>query len=176
MYVNVFVSLNFSSHPFQYATRLIIVQGNFESVSMAIYGDIVTDIQQFPTAYNPNPTLTFDSIPLSKPLDPSNTNDPTLLAKQILALTPDPPPLSVLIRLMYCVKPSNSDWDHPDFPYLYVDLDQDIADFDLEKACKLTTSQIPDDLSLDRLSCFAGQVVETIGPPVRSLITLSRPV
>lgn len=72
----------------------------------------------------------------------------------------------MIIRLMYCVKPTSSDWEHPDFPYLYVDLDQDIADFDLEKACRLTTSQMSDDLSSERLSRFADNVVAATGPPV----------
>ena len=44
----------------------------------------------------------------------------------------------------------NSDREHPDIPYLYVDLDQDITDFDLGKACKLQTSRMSDDLSLER--------------------------
>lgn len=144
----------------------MIVQGKFESVSMAIYGDIATELPPPPTSYYPKVIQLPEPVPLSKPLDPSNANDPTFLAKQLLALTPDPPPLPMIIRLMYCVKPTNSDWEHPDFPYLYVDLDQDIADFDLEKACRLTTSQMSDDLSPERLSRFADNVAAAIGPPV----------
>jgi hypothetical protein len=145
----------------------MIVQGNFESVSMAIYGDVATEPSPSYSTYYSKQTPTLDDVPLSEHLDPSNANDPTLLAKQLLALIPDRPPLPILIRLMFCVKPSSSDWEHPDFPYIYVDLDHDIADFDLEKACKLTTSQMSDNLPLERLARFAENVATAIGPPVR---------
>lgn len=144
----------------------MIIQGDFESVSMAIYGDLATGLPSPSTSYHPKPVSSFSPIPLSKHLDPSNMNDPTLLARQLLALTPDPPPLAMIIRLMYCIKATDADWEHPDFPYLYVDLDQHTADFDLEKACKMTTRQISDDLPLEQLLKFADTIVTATGPPV----------
>ena len=150
----------------QYATRFVIFQGAFECVSLAIYGDPVTEQPTLPLTYRPNPLPTVESTPLAGSLDLANAKDPTLLARQLLELIPESPSLAIVVRLMYCVKPSDADWEHPDFPYLYVDLGQDIADFSLEKAAKLTTEQISDELTSDQLSCFADKIPSIVGPPV----------
>lgn len=150
----------------QYATRFVIFQGAFQSVSLAIYGDLVTEQPTLPLTYHPNPLPVIEHTPLTGSLDPANAKDPTLLARQLLELTPDSPPLAIVVRLMYCVKPSDVDWEHPDFPYLYVDLGQDIADFSMEKAVKLTTEQVSDELTSDQLSHFVDQISNAIGPPV----------
>lgn len=150
----------------QHATRFIIFQGAFESVSLAIYGDLVAERPTPPVTYRPNPLPLVERAPLTGSLDPANAKDPTLLARQLLELTPESPSLAIVVRLMYCVKPSDVDWEHPDFPYLHVDLGQDIADFSLEKAVKLTTEQISDELTSDQLSHFADKISEVVGPPV----------
>ena len=150
----------------QYATRFVIFQGAFESVSLAIYGDLVAEQPTLPLTYHPNPLPVVEHTHLTGSLDPANAKDPTLLAKQLLELTPEFPSLAIVVRLMYCVKPSDADWEHPDFPYLYVDLDQDIPDFSLENAVKLTTEQISDELTSDQLSRFADKISNVIGPPV----------
>ena len=144
----------------------MIFQGTFESVSLAIYGDLVTDQPTLPPTYRPNPLPAVDHTPLAGFLDPANAKDPTSLAGQLLELIPESPSLAIIVRLMYCVKPSDADWEHPDFPYLYADLGQDIADFSLEKAVKLTTEQISDELTSDQLSRFADKISNIIGPPV----------
>ena len=150
----------------QYATRFIIFQGVFESASLAIYGDLVTEQPILPLTYRPSPVPSVERTPLNGSLDPSNAKDPTSLARQLLELIPESPSLAIVVRLMYCVKPSDADWEHPDFPYLYVDLGQDSADFSLEKAVKLTTEQISDELTSDQLSRFADKISNVIGPPV----------
>lgn len=109
---------------------------------------------------------------LNGSLDPANAKDPTLLARQLLELIPESPSLAIIVRLMYCIKPSDADWEHPDFPYLYVDLGQDIADFSLEKAVKFTAEQISDELTSDQLSHFADKIPNIIGPPVRFFFLL----
>ena len=150
----------------QHATRFMIFQGAFESVSLAIYGDLVSEQSTPSPTYRPNLLPVVEHSSLTGPLDPANAKDPTLLARQLLELTHESPSLAIVVRLMYCVKPSDVDWEHPDFPYLYVDIDQDIADFSLEKAVKLTTEQISDQLTSDQLSHFADKISNTIGPPV----------
>jgi len=144
----------------------VIFQGAFEYVSLAIYGDLVTEQPALPLAYLPNPLPSVEPTPLNGSLDPANAKNPTSLARQLLELIPESPSLAIVVRLMYCVKPSDADWEHPDFPYLYVDLGQDIADFSLEKAVKLTTEQISDELTSDQLSRFADKISNIIGPPV----------
>lgn len=144
----------------------MILQGAFESVSLAIYGDLAAEHPTLPFTYRPNLLPVVDHAPLTGSLDPVNALDPTLLARQLLELTPESPSLAIVVRLMYCVKPSDVDWEHPDFPYLYVDLGQDTVDFSLEKAVKLTTEQISDELTSDQLSYFADKISDVIGPPV----------
>ena len=154
----------------------MIFQGAFEYVSLAIYGDLVTEQPTLPLTYHPNPLPTVEPTSLNGSLDPANAKDPTLLARQLLELIPDSPSLAIVVRLMYCVKPSDADWEHPDFPYLYVDLDQDIAGFSLEKAVKLTTEQISDELTSDQLSRFADKISNIIGPPVCFLCSKSETI
>ena len=150
----------------QYATRFVIFQGGFQSVSLAIYGDLVAEKPALLPTYRPNPLPALERTPLTASLDPGNAKDPTLLAKQLLELIPDSPSLAIVVRLMYCVKPSDADWEHSDFPYLYVDLDQDITDFSLEKAVKLTAEQVSDELTSDQLSRFADKISNILGSPV----------
>lgn len=144
----------------------MIFQGAFESVSLAVYGDLVAEQPALPLHYRPNQLPVVEHARLTGSLDPANAKDPTLLARQLLELTPESPSLAIVVRLMYCVKPSDVDWENPDFPYLHVDLSQDIADFSLEKAVKLTTEQISDELTSDQLSHFADKISTIIGPPV----------
>jgi len=144
----------------------VIFQGAFESISLAIYGDLVTEQPTLPLTYRPSPLPAVEHALLAGSLDPANAKDPTLLARQLLELIPESPPLAIVVRLMYCVKPSDADWEHPDFPYLHVDLGQDIVEFSLEKAVKLTTEQISDELTSDQLLHFADKISNIVGPPV----------
>ena len=154
----------------------MIFQGVFEYVSLAIYGELVTEKPTLPLTYHPNPLPAVEPAPLNGSLDPANAKDPTFLARQLLELIPESPSLAIVVRLMYCVKPSDADWEHPDFPYLYVDLGQDVDGFSLEKAVKLTTEQISDELTSDQLSRFADRISNTIGPPVCFLCSKSETV
>lgn len=96
----------------------MIFKGEFESVSLAIYGDIATDTPlPSTTAYEAGQTQVPDSMPLTRSLDPSNSAEPTWLANELLALIPDPPSLALAIRLMLCLKPASDDWDLPEFPH-----------------------------------------------------------
>ncbi|KAI9064886.1 hypothetical protein FKP32DRAFT_1675270 [Trametes sanguinea] len=147
-----------------HATRLMIVKGDFESVSMAIYGDVVTESQAAPSSYEPRPLPTVTPAPLPAVLDPANARDPSQLARQLLKLIPDAPELELVTRLVFCLKPSNDDWDLPDFPYLHSDLDSVSGELDLEKALRLTTRPVPDDISFDTVSQFAQKVVLSVNP------------
>ncbi|KAH9833677.1 uncharacterized protein C8Q71DRAFT_712127 [Rhodofomes roseus] len=139
----------------EYATRLIIVRGNFERVSMAIYGDVMSELPPPPTTYEPKPLPTFEPTQISRALDPSNSLDPSALARELLNLIPDAPPLPLAIRLVFCLKPPSDDWDLPEFPYIFAELDADTADLDLEKASALTTRPVSDDVEDEVLLRFA---------------------
>lgn len=82
-------------------------------------------------------------------------------------MIPDSPPLPLVIRLMFCLKPYTKDWDDPEFPYLHADLDAENDNFDLDAALVCTTKPVRDDIPYEALSAFATKVAEAVGPKVR---------
>ncbi|KAK7062154.1 hypothetical protein R3P38DRAFT_2833730 [Favolaschia claudopus] len=146
----------------EYATRLMILKGEFDSISIAIYGEIVSEAPSEIPPYEPKPLPAVNARPLSRAVDPASMLDPAHLAKQLLSLIPDSPPLALIIRLMFCLKPSNEDWELPEFPYLHADLDVETDNiFDLDIAL---AKPVRDDISYESLSAFATKVAESVGP------------
>jgi hypothetical protein len=149
----------------------MIVKGQFEALSIAIYGDIVTDpppVQKYEATALPS----VEPTPLSRAVDPSNSLDPTLLAKQLLSLIPDSPPLPLVVRLMFCMKPSNEDWELSGFPYLHADLNGEVEeDFDLQTAIRWMYRPVRDDTPYESLSKFADRVASCIGSNVSDFVT-----
>ncbi|KAG2343653.1 hypothetical protein BDR05DRAFT_1059541 [Suillus weaverae] len=148
----------------EFATRLMIVRGDFETVSMAIYGDVVSDTSLKSTTYSPIPLPTHSSVPLVPALDAAKSNDPTALARNLLALIPNAPSLSLVIRLMFCLKQPNDDWELPEFPHLYSDLSEEEMDIDLDTAFRCLSRPVVDDISSEQLHHFAKKVSEAVGP------------
>ncbi|KAJ7126453.1 hypothetical protein C8R43DRAFT_1211992 [Mycena crocata] len=148
----------------EYTTRLMIVKGAFQSLSIAVFGEILSEGPPEIAPYEPKPLPSVEPRPLSRAVDPSSMSDPTRLANQLLSLIPDSPPLALVIRLMFCLKPSNEDWDLPDFPYLHADLEAENETFDLDAALLCTAKPVRDDISYDALSAFATRVAESVGP------------
>lgn len=126
----------------------MIVRADFETVSMAIYGEVVTDATAPVTSYSPGPLDLPDPVYISPALDLANVSDPTCLAKQFLALIPNAPPLNLVICLMFCLKPPNDDWDLPDFPRLYADLNEEETDIDLDSAFRCLSRPVAEDVSV----------------------------
>ncbi|KAG1806341.1 uncharacterized protein HD556DRAFT_1436315 [Suillus plorans] len=60
-----------------------------------------------PTADSPLPT--HPSVFLVPALDAAKSNEPTALARNLLALIPNAPSLSLVIRLMFCLKQPDDD-------------------------------------------------------------------
>ncbi|KAJ7872073.1 hypothetical protein B0H13DRAFT_2059824 [Mycena leptocephala] len=148
----------------EYATRLMIVKGAFQSVSIAIYGELVSEPAPEASPYEAKPVPTVDPLPLPRSVDPSSMLDPTRLANQLLSMIPDSPPLPLVIRLMFCLKPYTKDWDDPEFPYLHADLDAENDNFDLDAALVCTAKPVRDDIPYEALSAFATKVAEAVGP------------
>ena len=94
----------------------MIVQGDFETVSIAIYGEPISDVTMASTSYEPQPLPVLDLVSISPALDLARSTDLTRLARQLLSLIPDPPSLDLVICLMFCLKPPSDDWDLPEFP------------------------------------------------------------
>ncbi|KAI0089194.1 hypothetical protein BDY19DRAFT_889730 [Irpex rosettiformis] len=144
------------------ATRLVVVKGSFERVSMAIYGVVSSEMSPPPSSYEAKLIPSVEPIPLYPPLDPGSHHDPTTLAYQLLELIPDAPPLPLIIRLMFCLKPSNDDWDTPGFPYLYADLDGYPEDSGIEQAMEVTRRPVADDALDVVLQSFSHKVAQAL--------------
>ncbi|PFH51340.1 hypothetical protein AMATHDRAFT_142962 [Amanita thiersii Skay4041] len=147
----------------EYASRLMIIKGNFQKVSMAVYGDLISESSPV-VAYEPKPLPVVESVPLSHAVDPANSSDPSELARKLLSLIPDSPSLPLVIRFMFCLKPIDKDWDHPDFPYLYAHIDHDEDFLHLESVVDNLSRPIPEDTTAESLEVFAGRIIEMIGP------------
>lgn len=150
----------------QFATRLMIVRGDFEIISMAIYGEPITDAPPALAPYEPRPLPVLEPIPISPALDLAKSTDPTLLARQLLSRIHGTPPLNLVIRLMFCLKPPGDDWDLPEFPHLYSDLHEEDTDIDLDSAYRCLSRPVADDTPVDALQRFADKVADAIGPMV----------
>ena len=157
----------------QYATRLLIIKGDFQKLSLAVYGNIVSEPGPAP-AYEAKPLSAPEPVPLTKAVDPANSSDPLDLARRLLLLIPGSPSLSLVIRLMLCLKPSNDDWDHPDFPYLHAYIDRDEAAFDLESVVQNLSRPLPEDTTIETLEAFASRVADLIGPKVIESMSIYR--
>ncbi|KAF8326413.1 hypothetical protein F5887DRAFT_1197258 [Amanita rubescens] len=147
----------------EYATRLMIIKGDFQKLSLAVYGNVISDITPAPV-YDAKPLQLPEPVPLTKAVDPANSSDPLALARTLLLLMPESPSLSLVIRLMFCLKPSNDDWDHPDFPYLHAYIDRDDTAFDLESVVQNLSRPLPEDTTIEALEAFAARVADLIGP------------
>ncbi|KAF8969383.1 hypothetical protein BDZ97DRAFT_1653935 [Flammula alnicola] len=145
----------------EYATRLIIFRGDFEVISVAIYGEVVTEIPEV-SGYETKPLPAPTSMTLSPSVDLASSTNPTLLAENLLSLLPTSPPLSLVSRLVFSLKPEDEDWDDPDFPYIYSDLDNDEV-MDLEGLVQSVTRPIRDDISPETLSRFATKMHDYLG-------------
>ncbi|ESK95101.1 hypothetical protein Moror_13833 [Moniliophthora roreri MCA 2997] len=151
----------------EYATRLMIVKGKFDVVSFAIYGEVVSDAQPSAESVQDIPPTSIPSaqaIPLSRSLDVANAVDPTQLAKSLLSIIPESPSLSLASRLVLCMKPESNDWDDPDFPHLYANLEREIAldSFTLEDAVDCLGRPIAEDTTEETMLKFWKAVAHEI--------------
>lgn len=153
----------------------MILKCSFQVLSFALYGETVSQPSPPPTLYEPIPIPTVDPLPLPDAIDPANAPDPTSLATHLLKMIPDAPPLSLVIRLMFCLKPTDDDWEDPAFPYHGTSLEIP-EDFDLELAGDLISRPVRKETSEDAISTFAKSVGDLIGPKVNiSIVRISKP-
>lgn len=139
---------------------------------MAIYGDIAaerlnTEVHETELLELPAP------VSLSPALDLAISLNPTALAEQLLGLMPSPTPLPLLVRLMFCLKPEEEDWDNPDFPYVYSSFEATLSDddvenevFDLGSLVQSVSKPLKDDVSPESLTEFAGKMKDLLGSDV----------
>lgn len=122
---------------------------------MAIYGElVVTEVIEVDKAYEEKPLPALAYIPLSNNVDPGNSSKPTSLADQLLSLLNEPPTLSIATRLIFSLKPEKDDWDHPDFPYLYSELEAP-EESNLQDLVLSAERPIRDNIPSELLTVFA---------------------
>jgi hypothetical protein len=140
----------------------MILRG-FETVSMVIYGGVVSDTSPKPTTYSSLILPTHSSVPLVSALDAVMSNNLTALARNLLELLPDLHSLSLVIRLMFCLKQPRG------CPHLYSDLREEEMEMDLDTAFRCLSRPIADDISSEQLYRFAKKVSEAVWQKVRLL-------
>lgn len=75
---------------------------------------------------------------------------------------------------MFCLKPPNDDWDLPEFPHLYSDLNEEDIDIDLDSAFRCLSRPVADDISGDALQRFGEKIAGAISPTVGSFFLVTR--
>jgi hypothetical protein len=134
----------------------MIVKGPVHSLSLAVYGTTVSQTQGQPEGpYEPSILPTPSLNPLHSGIDVANTKNPLQTAQSLLSLIPEAPPLSLVIRLVFCMKPYSEDWDHPDFPYLYSKLEDVMAEPDLNGVVEGLQRPISNDTTDSQFAAFA---------------------
>ncbi|PVF96470.1 hypothetical protein CPB86DRAFT_708968 [Serendipita vermifera] len=104
-----------------HSTRLMILSTWLPKLTIAVYGTLLTEVQQVT-----QPTTQVEDVlpitPLAKYLDVANAKDYNSLARSLcLEAAGDVSP-SHLLRLMFLLKPADSDWEIPNYPARYADL------------------------------------------------------
>lgn len=147
----------------------MIIRGQFQSLSLAVYGSTASDEPK--PSCEPRRTTHVEHTPLSPLLDPSNCVDPTSLARSLLPVSDAPVTLELITRLMFCLKPANEDWEKPTFPHLYADLDEfnDASSVDL--AIDITSRPVSDEEVEETLRTFALNVADIFNPDVSTVGT-----
>ena len=140
----------------------MIIRGNFNKLSLAIYGTTMPESSPTASNYQPRTLRHLTYTPISPSLDLANKLDPSELARNLLSLIPDAPDLRLIIRLMFCLKPSNEDWEEKNFPHLYSDLEKDLDELNLDKAVEMTARPVSDDVEEDVLKDFAQRLGDSV--------------
>ncbi|PPR02660.1 hypothetical protein CVT24_002143 [Panaeolus cyanescens] len=151
----------YSMNP-EFSTRLVILKGSFETISLALYGEVVTNTEKVRDEYSISKSLPLvEPSPLPMSVDPGNSNEPWALAEKLLGLLPVVPSLSLVTRLIFCLKPQSEDWDEPNFPYLYVNLDEEVDFPSIQSVVELLCRPIQEDITAETFIKFA-ETVDTL--------------
>lgn len=101
-------------------------------------------------------------------MDPGNASEPWILAEKLLSLLPSSPSLALVTRLIFCLKPQSEDWEQPDFPYLYVNLEEEVEHTSIQSVVDFLCRPIQEDVTAETLIKFAENVDVLIASKVQS--------
>lgn len=107
----------------QHFTRLMMLVTWIPKVTVAVYGHTLSDSGKDIVNASPPAHELFIPTPRPKYLDLASASDPTSLAKQLCLECVGEIPILHLLRLMFLLKPSDSDWELPNYPAKYADLE-----------------------------------------------------
>ncbi|KAF8592662.1 hypothetical protein K439DRAFT_1504349 [Ramaria rubella] len=144
-------------------TRLMVLQGDFERVTLAVYGETVSEPLLEPISYE------FTQIPspsrhrLSPVLDPATSNEPSLLSLKLLACIPHAPSLSFVIRRSFCLKYIDEEWSSSRFASLEECVETDITGLDwLERATGALMIPVHEDVHEHLIKRFVTRIIEAL--------------
>lgn len=155
----------------------MIIQGNYTRVTLAVYGEVITEPVATPVSYEPMPLPDVTRHRLPPALDLCNTAEPVFLARELLALDPDAPPLSLVIRLMCCLRAPDEHWDPPIFPYSNMEesINSDSLGVDwLAEAIDSVMIPISPEINDDILEKFTSKVLNITSEQVKNYVTALR--
>jgi hypothetical protein len=90
-------------------------------VTVAVYGDLVSELPTDQPALKTS-NINIAPTPLPRYLEVSSAADPTSLAKSLCLEAVGEVTTLHLLRLMFLLKPADTDWDIPDYPAKYADI------------------------------------------------------
>jgi hypothetical protein len=82
-------------------------------------------------------------------------------------MLPDPPPLTLLTRLMFCLKASSEDWDSPEFPYVFANWDDPFES--ILDAVNCTKRPARDDVTLEEVERFCDMTCAFLDDKARNI-------
>lgn len=155
-------------------------------VTVAIYGDLVSDSPTSEPA--PASTKSIEIVPMPLPpyLDLASMRDPLSLAKSLCLEAVGNVSTLHLLRLMFLLKPADTDWDIPGYPSKYADIGaipelviNPVEEMDLihpkqrwlEQAMEELRFPIHDDASKDTLKLLADPLAIALEAPVSIVLT-----
>ena len=160
-------SLKICAH--QFVTRLLVIQGDFVYVTLAVYGDAALEPPLDQTSYEVTPLPDIFHHHLSPALDLANSKEPTLLSREIFDLMPDSPSLLATIRLIFCLKPVDGDPS----PSIADCLAADVSGLEwLERAVEPLMTPVYD-VSMNLLKLFAEKISEAFVEKVNHFLLVT---
>jgi hypothetical protein len=139
----------------------MVIRGNFQQLSLAMYGTIVSEMPPPPTSYEPQSLPSIDRTSLPDAFDLSNTEDPTILARSLLRLSSPSLRLPETVRATWC---GRAGYDEETEPMI-----DDLSSL-LEQSRHWPGDQEADDAFLIDLDQYLQQEVGSVpGVPIKTL-------
>ncbi|GJJ07278.1 hypothetical protein Clacol_001478 [Clathrus columnatus] len=150
-----------------YATRLLILQGDFTSVTIAVYGDLAVEMSadELMTGEHVTPSISVGEVSLPTILDPINLSDPTLLPMKLLELTPNPPPLPLLVRLQFGLKLQDQIIRTDDIRFAEWEdlLESDVTGLEwLERAATMLNLPVAETVAPEILNRLSSRIIDSL--------------